>query len=191
MTIYKALNGLNATNGGDYRYPGPGRWTRHLDGELEPCVYGYHLAVGPQVLDWLSDTLYEAEPCPDHDPVDGGNKLVTCRVRLVRKLNWDDQIARLFAADCAEAALLGERSKGREPDPRSWAAVEASRAFARGEIGAAAWDAAGAAARAAAWDAAWAAAWDAARDAARDALYGRFEAYVSGGSLEPVEALYS
>ena len=44
QTLFKALNGVNATNGGDYRYPGVGRWTKHLDGELEPCEYGYGVA---------------------------------------------------------------------------------------------------------------------------------------------------
>src|SRR5690606_29775030 len=68
-------------------------------------------------------------------PVDDGNKLVTCRVRLVRRLDrWDETTARLFAADCAEAALLGERASGREPDERTWAAVDAARRYARGEI---------------------------------------------------------
>src|SRR5690606_37621982 len=107
-----------------------------------------------------------------------------CRVRLVRRLDrWDETTARLFAADCAEAALLGERASGREPDERPWAAVDAARRFARGEIsraeadaaskaataaGAAARDAARAAARAA-WAAAEAAGWAAAADAATKA----------------------
>jgi hypothetical protein len=190
MTFYKTLNGLQATNGGDHRYPGVGRWTRHLDpDQLQPCRYGYHLAKDGQLLDWLAPTVYEAEPCPDHPPVDAGGKWVTCRVRLVRRCVWDDRVARLFAADVAESALLGERALGREPDRRSWAAVDVARRFAIGEADAAerdaardaAWDAArdaaGAAARDAAWAAAGAAAWDAAgdaagaaaRDAARDA----------------------
>jgi len=40
---------------------------------------------------------------------------------------------RLLACDCSEHALLRERVAGREPDPRSWRAIEVSRAFARGE----------------------------------------------------------
>ena len=106
-----------------------------------------------------------------------------------------DKIFRLFAADCAERALKRERRKKQEPDPRSWAAVQAARDFAHGKITKkqlaaaldaareAAWDAARAAARAAAldaareaaraaaWDAARAAAWDAARAAAREAAW--------------------
>jgi hypothetical protein len=67
---------------------------------------------------------------------------------------------RLFGADCA--ARVAHIAN----DPRSTAAIVASRAFARGEIDDAAWDAAWDAARDAARDAAWAAAWDAAWDAA-------------------------
>ena len=204
-TLFKVLNGLRPVRGGS-RYPGVGRWTRHLDPkQLQPCVYGYHLTRGPQVLSWLGPTLYVAEACPDHPPVDDGDKLVTCRVRLVRRLDrWDETTARLFAADCAEAALLGERASGREPDERSWAAVDAARRLARGEIESAAWDAARSAAWLAAEDAgeaaAWAAvsaAWDAAvanawaaEQNAKDALYRRLCAYLEGAPIPPVEPLY-
>ena len=92
-----------------------------------------------------------------------------------------------FACWCGEQALLKERERGREPDARSWAAIEAKRAWLRGEINddqlAAARDAARDAGRDAAWaatwaaarDAAWAATWDAAggadKAAARDATW--------------------
>jgi len=161
-TLYKVLDGLSPVHGGVGRYPSVGRWTtRHLNPQqLKPCVYGYHLTRGPQVLGWLGPTLYVAEACPDHPPVDDGHKLVTCRVRLVRRFDrWNDVTARLFAADCAEAALLGERMSGREPDERTWGAVDAARRYARGEIQFAALSAA--------WEAAWEAA-AAARVAARD-----------------------
>jgi hypothetical protein len=39
-----------------------------------------------------------------------------------------------FACWCAEGALVREREAGREPDPRSWAAIEAKRRWLRGEI---------------------------------------------------------
>jgi hypothetical protein len=66
-----------------------------------------------------------------------------------------------------------ERKSGREPDPRTWAAIEAKRKWLRGEIdnkqlsaaeaaASAAAEAAASAARAAASAAAWDAAWDAA-----------------------------
>jgi hypothetical protein len=79
------------------------------------------------------------------------------------------QEQRLFACDCAERALLLERKDGREPDKRSWRAIEVSRQYALGhatddELTAAmdaAWAAWAAWASWAAW-AAWAAAWAAA-----------------------------
>ena len=90
-----------------------------------------------------------------------------------------------FACWCAERALR----RAKVTDKRCWGAIEAKRAWLRGEISsseldaaraaamdaaraaasAAAWVAARAAAWAAAWVAAWAAAWAAALDAAWDA----------------------
>ena len=84
-----------------------------------------------------------------------------------------ERTLRLVAADYAERDLLRERALGREPDARSWAAVEAARAYARGEIDGRALRAAWAAspADAAAWAAAtWAAV--AARSAAWSAAAG-------------------
>ena len=72
-----------------------------------------------------------------------------------------------FACLVAESLLQAERAEGREPDVRSWAAIEARRSWLRGEID----DTTLAAARAAAWDAVRAAARAAARDAARVAAW--------------------
>ena len=187
MTFFKVLDGYQPTNGGSGRYPGVGRWTRHLNPDtLVACQVGYHIVQDVQILKWLGPTVYEAEPCDQHPPVDDGDKWVACRVRLTRKLNWDDRTARLFAADCAKAALLGERASGREPDKRLWTAVEAATRFARGDASteelAAAGDAAG--------DAAWAAVGAAARNAALAAAFVRLEAYLYDRPIPPVEALY-
>ena len=76
----------------------------------------------------------------------------------------DAKTPRLWACDCAERVLpIFESDRPGDLRPRD--AIRASRRYARGEIGAAARDAAWAAAR----DAARAAAWDAAGDAARAA----------------------
>ena len=72
-----------------------------------------------------------------------------------------------FACLVVESLLQAERAEGREPDVRSWAAIEARRSWLRGEID----DTTLAAARAAAWDAVRAAAWDAAMDAAEDVAW--------------------
>jgi hypothetical protein len=179
VTYYKVLNGLRPNIADtSYRYPGVGRWTKRIDGDLVACERGYHLARDEQVVEWLGPTIYEAEP--GDVIVEAGNKVVTDRVRLIRRLDtWNERSARLFAADCAERAL----NLAGDPDPRSVAAVDVARRFARGEATeeeraatrAAAWDAARAAAEAAAevaaWAAAeaaaWAAAWAAAEAAAR------------------------
>jgi hypothetical protein len=181
-TPIKALAGLTPpiarTAKGNRRAPyRVGEWKKHLDpAKLEPCEYGYHYVTGVDVFEWLHEDLYVAETCPDHPPVDGDHKHVTCRLKIVCPVsNWDDRTRRLFAADCAESVLLAERACGREPDPRSWEAVSVARRFADGKISdaarAAACDAACAArasARAAAEASAEAAAW-AASDAARAA----------------------
>ena len=74
----------------------------------------------------------------------------------------------LWAYDCA-AHVLRIYERQHPNDRRVSGAIVAARAYARGEIDAAAGDAARAAARAAAWDAAWAAAGAAACAAARAA----------------------
>ena len=71
-----------------------------------------------------------------------------------------DYLARMIGADCAES-VLHLFTAVRPNDDRPMAAIQAARAFARGEIDESTWDAA--------WDAAWAAAGDAAWDAAWDA----------------------
>jgi len=155
--LFKATDGYQATNGGDYRYR-LNRWTRHE--KIDPCVSGWHLARNQQILHWLSPTLWLAEACPDHEPVDHGDKVVTCKTRLVERLDtWNDRTARLFAADCAETALALASS----PDPRSVEAVRVARLFAEGEASLAELDAAR--------DAAWSAAWSAAESAARAVQY--------------------
>ena len=88
---------------------------------------------------------------------------------------------RLFAADCAERALLREREVGREPDARSWKALEVARAFIRGEATREELNAAAAAAARAA--AAAAARANAAYAAERDWQTARLRAYLTGGDL--------
>ena len=114
------------------------------------------------------------------------------------------QTLRIFACDCAERALLREREAGREPDPRSWKAVEVARRFAAGEAtseeleeawaAGATW-ASGAAAEAASWaaaEAAGAAAWaagaaGAARAAAQAAAQAAAEAAWAAAQAAEVE----
>lgn len=149
----------------------PGGW-RRVAGELRPCRNGLHLCRPRDLPDWLGPTLWLAEA--GEERIVAGNKIVAREARLLRRVEaWDDRAARVFAADCAERALLREREAGREPDRRSWDAVRVARAFADGEASPGELAAARAAAYAADDDAAaYAAAWaavGAARDSAWDA----------------------
>ena len=120
---------------------------------------------------WTALDILGLEEIPDEDKL-------WC---VLREELIDEKTLHEFACVCAERVL----SRVENPDPRSVAAIEAKRAWIKGEISDAeldaarvsAWVAARAAARGAAWAAtmdaasaaAWAAAWAAARDAAWDA----------------------
>jgi len=150
----------------DNRLIVPGE-TLSVEGPLKLCEHGLHGS--KDILDALSYS----------------KSSLVCRVRIWgdvledtdklagthRKCLWMldiDKILHEFACQVAEQALKAANVI----DKRCWAAIEAKRAWLKGEISDkqlkaawdAAWDAAGAAARVA-WDAAWAAAWAAARDA--------------------------
>ena len=140
----------------------PGKWMPKIEGDLIMCEKGYHLCRKQDLIHWIGPDIYEAGYKGKR--IDGNNKIVVRQARIIRKIdNWNEQTARLFAADCAERVLHVFEEKNPD-DNRPRKAIEAARAFARGEIdrgkmaaaGAAAWhDAAGAAAGDAAGDAAW------------------------------------
>ena len=160
-TYYKFLNARGVGRHSGKRLP-IGEWIR-VDGPLKMCANGIHVTKLPTAIEWLDERCHVVDV--------RGEKIVSdekicCREVYIHTAleTWNDCTARLFAADCAERVLpLFERERPHDDRPRK--AIEAARAFARGEITAAAW----AAARDAAWDATWAAAWDAAWAAAGDA----------------------
>ena len=181
MKLYKILNenGQTRYGVGSWHLPvgkRPGKWMPKIAGALEPCENGYHLARQQDLVEWLGPEIFEAEYRGEIIKAD--NKVVVREARLLRRVGgWNEKTARLFAADCAERVLpIFEKERPHDDRPRK--AIEAARAYARGEIDAAARDAAWAAVRAAAraaardaardaaWAAARAAAWAAARDAA-------------------------
>ena len=161
-TLYKVLNeDATPSNGGSGQWHRNGKWMPHIE-DIEPCSSGYHLCRPDDLLHWLGPSIWEAEYKGER--IDCEDKIVVQQARIVRRLNWNDRIARLYACDCAERVLhIAD-------DERCNNAVEVARRYASGEATrkelAAAWEAA----RAAAWDAAGAAAWDA-RSAARDAAW--------------------
>ena len=148
-------------------------WTvgesRSVAGEIIPCKSGYHgsptlwdaLTYAPGPVACLVELSGDVQP--HGDPVD---KYAASTRKLLAAVNIETEL-RLFAADCAEHVLpIYEAAYPDDDRPRR--AIEAARAFARGEIDEVAWDAA----RAVAVDAALAAraGWGAAVDAAWDAV---------------------
>ena len=163
MTYYKVL-GLKgeAIHGGSgtWHLPAgkrPGKWMPSIADPV-PCKRGYHVVTAAQLLTWLDRdeaTVYRVEV--RGVVIADSDKSVVSQARLLGPaLAWNPRVARLFEADCAERVLpIFEREYPTDDRPRK--AIAAARAFARGEIDAAARDAAGAAAWAAARAAAGAA----------------------------------
>lgn len=102
---------------------------------------------------WTALDILELEEIPDEDKL-----WCVLREELIEPEKLHE-----FACVCAERALR----RVENPDPRSVAAIEAKRAWMKGEISDAELAAARAAARAAAWAAERDAAWAAERDAER------------------------
>jgi len=133
--------------------------TLYHDGPVKICESGFH---GSKLL--LDALCYapgtQLSRCVlSGEIVRGDDKLVASERTALWTIDATD-VLRRFAVWCAYGALLAEREAGREPDPRSWAALgpfENAAADAR------------AAARAAAYYAAYAAAYAATRAAAADA----------------------
>jgi len=163
----------------------PGDWMPPVKGKLIACENGYHLCREGDLIKWLGPAIFEAEYRGER--LDADNKIVVRQARLLRRLNWDEHIARHFACDCAEEVLhLYEQKYPDDLRPRQ--AIEVARRYADGKVTdedldaarIAAWDAARAAGYAWAWNATNAAgcvaAWDAANAAvgttARDVTLG-------------------
>ncbi len=176
ITAYKFLRDDRRSGMGNEPPWGEGE-TRSVKGEIIPCERGYHASPTPwDALRYapgsaLCVVRLSGDLMPHGNPVD---KYAARTCEVVRIVNVAREL-RLFAADCAERVLpIFERNHPDDDRPRK--AIEAARAYARGEITIKRLDAARAAAEDAAEDAAWAAARDAARGAARDAARAAWDA---------------
>lgn len=133
--------------------------------EVEPplkmCVHGLHAS--ERIIDALGYA-----PGPVVCMVELSGEIIRDKDKICaqkRKVIWmydASSVLHEFACIVAEQALQKEREAGKEPDPRSWKAVEMKKRWLRGE----ATDGELLAARTAAWAAARAA-WAAARTVAR------------------------
>src|SRR3990167_6860973 len=104
MRYFKVLNAdRTPAHGGSGRWKARG-WMPTIPDPV-PYKRGYHLCREQDLIFWLGETIWEAEPGDviiEHGTVGGrASKVVTDRARLLRKLPWDERTARLFAADCA------------------------------------------------------------------------------------------
>ena len=116
---------------------------------LELCEMGLHGSVDIlDALDFAQGALLRRVELGG-EILEGKNKCCATERRELWRMDVTN-ILHEFSCWCAERALECERKRGREPDKRSWAAIEAKRQWLKGEID----DKALAAAWAAAWDAA-------------------------------------
>ena len=108
-TLYKVLAAdRTSCHGGNATWT-PGEWMPAVEGELEPCANGYHLCRAGDLINWLGETIWEAEYQGERIVVDkptDKSKVVVRQARILKPLTaWNEQTARLFACDCAERAL--------------------------------------------------------------------------------------
>ena len=130
-----------------------GEWTATVEYPAL-CRSGWHACRWEDTLNHVAAELWVCDL--DGLIVEGADKVVASRLRLVEQVPVSDRVFRLWAADCAEQALpIFEAEHPGDDRPRK--AIEAARLFAIGMI------------TRKELDAAWAAAWAAARAAARDA----------------------
>ena len=178
--LYKILDkDGRSCNGGDTKWFLPkkqkdgtwksGKWMPIIQGELITCKNGYHLCREKDLLNWLNESIYEAEY--KGIILESDNKVVVRQARLLRKCeNWDARTARLFACWCVRNTPLenGGTVWDLLTDERSKNAVAIAEQFANGKVT----EEELRAAREAAWGAAWGAAREAAQGAAREAAQG-------------------
>ena len=138
----------------------PGK-RRSARGALVPCSSGIHACTLAQLPAWLNEVICPILDASEDRNTDHADKVVFRWAVLGEPFpTWNETTARLFAADCAEH-VLPIFGKLQPDDDRPCRAIEAARAFARGQITADE--------RSAAWSASGSAAWSAAESAAESA----------------------
>jgi hypothetical protein len=136
-----------------------GEWMPMIAGALESCANGYHCLTPRALIDWIAPALWRVEVRGGWIWKEEGKVIVVREARLHSRVEqWDERNQRLLAAEFGQWAV--DRHWRPHKDSRPQQAIDAARAYARGEIDAAAMDAARAAAKTA-WRAACAAAWPA------------------------------
>lgn len=145
---YKVLNdNLTCCHGGSGEWV-MGEWMPRIEA-LEPCQSGYHVLKRGQLVLWLGPAIYRVDIDPE-GMIEDESKCVVYTAKLgPRMKGWNEKVARMFAADCAEHVLYVFEKKF-PGDLRPRRAIDAARESARGKITVEDLDAAGEAAEAAA-----------------------------------------
>jgi len=111
-------------------------WTvgeeREVKGRLKMCARGYHsspswynaLAYAPGLMACVVEV-------PERGTLKDTDKQVSPKRKLIAVADATNAVI-LWACECAERALLRGRNEGREPDKRSWKAIEVMRQFVVG-----------------------------------------------------------
>ena len=142
MKYYKVLSGGKSCNGGDYVWDlptknsdgtwTPGKWTEKINGDLIPYKNGYHICGKNDLVCWLDKEIYEAEY--RGEIIRNIDNYTVREVRLLCKIEtWNEKVARLFAADCAERVLPNYEAQYPN-DKRLRLIVKAARDYANGKI---------------------------------------------------------
>ncbi len=85
MTIYKILNHDGSARLGSVSWhlpkgKRPGKWMTPIEGNLIPCVKGYHVCRETNLLDWLGPAIFEVEyrtpEAPPVGKVEGGYRFL-------------------------------------------------------------------------------------------------------------------
>ena len=107
--------------------------TYRFQGQLALCKSGLHASILPLDAIKYAPGCVVCRVAMSGDILYGDDKLCATR----RKVLWMADATHTlhsFACWCATQALERERSAGREPDQRLWAAIAAKEAWLRGEI---------------------------------------------------------
>jgi len=154
------------------------------DRPLEMCRHGYHASIDiMNALQYAPGPILRRVRCSG-EIIEGNDKLVCRRRTEIYRVDLT-RVLREWACWCATRALEHERAAGREPDPRSWAAVDVALKYARGE--ATTYELA--IAESAAWSASWSTAYYAAESAAWSAA--GYAAYYAAESAAGYAAEYA
>ncbi len=82
----------------------PGEWMGPLK-SIKMCRHGFHFCYGKHLQHWLSYNLYRVETGGATDYYDC--KGVAAKIRFLSRVRtWNSVTARLWASDCAEAAVI-------------------------------------------------------------------------------------